>query len=71
MFRNQIPELPNFAAVDYAPVKADLTNAVPHLYPSSSPQGWGLTFMVTGGERNWSLTRDCALGWAPELLVVV
>jgi CubicO group peptidase (beta-lactamase class C family) len=49
MFRNQIPILTNFAAQAIPASKPDLTNAIGHLYPSSTPQGWGLTFMRTGG----------------------
>jgi CubicO group peptidase (beta-lactamase class C family) len=49
MFRNQIPNFPDFAAQRIPPSKPDLTNAIAHLYPSSTPQGWGLTFMLTGG----------------------
>jgi CubicO group peptidase (beta-lactamase class C family) len=49
MFRNQIPEFPKFATNGIPPAKADLTNEIPNLYPSSTPQGWGLTFMLTGG----------------------
>ncbi|GIK00368.1 hypothetical protein Aspvir_004391 [Aspergillus viridinutans] len=49
MFRNQIPNLPNFAAQGIPPSKPDLTNAIAHLYPSPTPQGWGLPFMLTGG----------------------
>ncbi|PKX97003.1 serine hydrolase domain-containing protein [Aspergillus novofumigatus IBT 16806] len=49
MFRNQIPNLPNFAGQGISPSKPDLTNAISHPYPSSTPQGWGLTFMLTGG----------------------
>ncbi|GFF28573.1 uncharacterized protein Rv1367c/MT1414 [Aspergillus udagawae] len=49
MFRNQIPNLTNFAAQAIPASKPDLTNAIGHLYPSSTPQGWGLTFMQTGG----------------------
>ncbi|KAM4065839.1 beta-lactamase [Hirsutella rhossiliensis] len=33
------------------PKTPDLTNPVPHLYPTEAdlPQGWGLSFMLTGG----------------------
>ncbi|RLL95437.1 hypothetical protein CFD26_101177 [Aspergillus turcosus] len=54
MFRNQIPNLANFAAQPIPPSKPDLTNAIPHLYPSPTPQGWGLTFMLTGGHTGRS-----------------
>lgn len=49
MFRNQIPEFPHFGAQGIPASKPDLTNAIPLLYPSTTPQGWGLTFMLTGG----------------------
>lgn len=54
MFRNQIPNLPNFAAQGIPPSKPDLTNEIAHLYPSPTPQGWGLTFMLTGGSTGRS-----------------
>ncbi|KAF7156084.1 hypothetical protein CNMCM5623_009226 [Aspergillus felis] len=54
MFRNQIPNIPNFAAQGIPASKRDLTNAITHLYPSSTPQGWGLTFMLTGGHTGRS-----------------
>jgi CubicO group peptidase (beta-lactamase class C family) len=50
MFRNQIPHTPDFATQGIPPSKADLTNPIPNLYPSNgTEQGWGLTFMLTGG----------------------
>jgi len=50
MFRNQIPEFPNFGAQGIPPSKPDLTNPIPNLYPSNgTTQGWGLTFMLSGG----------------------
>lgn len=49
MFRNQISEFPHFGTQGIPASKADLTNAIPDIYPSSTPQGWGLTFMITGG----------------------
>ncbi|KAE8383166.1 beta-lactamase/transpeptidase-like protein [Aspergillus bertholletiae] len=49
MFENHIPQFPNFAAQAIPAAKADLTNPIPHLYPSTTPQGWGLTCMLTGG----------------------
>ncbi|KAK2780928.1 hypothetical protein FQN53_000880 [Emmonsiellopsis sp. PD_33] len=49
MFRNQIPQFPNFGTQGIPDAKPDLTNPIPTLYPSSTPQGWGLTFMLTGG----------------------
>lgn len=49
MFRNQIPEFPNFGRQGIPDAKPELTNPIPDLYPSDGPQGWGLTFMLTGG----------------------
>ncbi|KAF5862166.1 hypothetical protein ETB97_012063 [Aspergillus alliaceus] len=49
MFQNQIPQFPQFASQEIPPSKADLTNRIPHLYPSTTPQGWGFTCMLTGG----------------------
>lgn len=49
MFRNQIAEFPNFGTQAIPDSKPDLTNPIPCLYPSPTPQGWGLTFMLTGG----------------------
>ncbi|KAL2011493.1 hypothetical protein VTN00DRAFT_4211 [Thermoascus crustaceus] len=51
MFRNQIPEFPNFATQGIPASKPDLTNPIPNLYPApqGGTQGWGLTFMLTGG----------------------
>lgn len=54
MFRNQIPEFPNFGSQGIPASKADLTNYIPELYPSPSPQGWGLSFMLTGGQTGRS-----------------
>ncbi|KAF2454998.1 beta-lactamase family protein [Lineolata rhizophorae] len=55
MFRNQISKFPNFGTQGIPPSKPDLTNPIPNLYPSSTPQGWGLTFMLTGGATGRSL----------------
>ncbi|KAK9454025.1 beta-lactamase family protein [Dipodascopsis uninucleata] len=51
MFRNQIPNFPNFGRKGIPDAKPELTNAIPDVYPLSgnAPQGWGLTFMLTGG----------------------
>jgi hypothetical protein len=48
MFKNQIPEFPNFGTQGIPPAKADLTNPIPSLYPGEK-QGWGLTFMLSDG----------------------
>ncbi|KAK3177520.1 hypothetical protein K4F52_009718 [Lecanicillium sp. MT-2017a] len=51
MFKNQIPDFPQFGRQNIPASKPDLTNAVPDLYPTerNSPQGWGLSMMITGG----------------------
>ncbi|OCK81838.1 beta-lactamase family protein [Lepidopterella palustris CBS 459.81] len=56
MFRNQIPEFPNFARQGIPPAKPHLTNPIPEIYPvpGDGPQGWGLTFMLTGGSTGRS-----------------
>ncbi|KAI0164269.1 beta-lactamase family protein [Hypoxylon sp. FL1284] len=50
MFTNQIPQLPNFGRQGIPAAKPDLTNPLPDLYPieGAPPQGWGLSFMLTG-----------------------
>ena len=63
MFRNQIPEFPNFGTQFIPDSKPDLTNPVPLLYPSSE-QGWGLTFMLTGGPSGRSPTTGHWTGLA-------
>ncbi|EAW12650.1 serine hydrolase domain-containing protein [Aspergillus clavatus NRRL 1] len=55
MFRNQIPQFPEFAAQGFPAAKPAWTNAIPHLYPSSTAQGWGLSFMLSGGATGRSL----------------
>lgn len=49
MFTNQIRQFPNFGRQGVPAAKPDLTNPVPDLYPEGpdTPQGWGLTFMLT------------------------
>ncbi|KAJ8111000.1 hypothetical protein ONZ43_g5731 [Nemania bipapillata] len=51
MFKNSIPEFPNFARQGIPAAKPDLTNPLPELYPvpGNPPQGWGLTFMLSNG----------------------
>lgn len=50
MFTNQLPQFPQFGRQGIADAKPDLTNPLPDLYPiqGNPPQGWGLTFMLTG-----------------------
>lgn len=51
MFRNQIPEFPNYSRQSIPASKPDLTLAIPQLYPveGDPPQGWGITFMQSMG----------------------
>jgi len=51
MFKNQIPEFPNFGRQGMGAAKPDLTNEAPEFYPvaDNAPQGWGLTFMLSNG----------------------
>ncbi|KAL7623282.1 hypothetical protein AAE478_006963 [Parahypoxylon ruwenzoriense] len=50
MFTNQIPQFPEHGRQGIPAAKPDQTNPIPDLYPipSRPPQGWGLTFMITG-----------------------
>jgi hypothetical protein len=68
MFRNQIPEFPDFGRQGIPDSKKWLTNALPDLYPvaNSEPQGWGLTFMLSAsatgrspGAAYWSGLPNC------------
>ncbi|OLN97850.1 Acyltransferase LovD 3 [Colletotrichum chlorophyti] len=63
MFTNQIPHLPNFSKKGVEAAKPDLTNELSELYPvpDDRPQGWGLTFMITGGTTGRS---DSTAWWA-------
>lgn len=58
MFTNQIPKFPDFGRNGIPAAKPDLTNAIPEIYPvpGNGPQGWGLTFMLTGGATGRSST---------------
>ncbi|TKA32527.1 hypothetical protein B0A50_01635 [Salinomyces thailandicus] len=49
MFKNQIPNMPDFARNPIPAAKAEQTNPAPELYPQEGnpPQGWGLSFMMT------------------------
>ncbi|KAL1959935.1 hypothetical protein VTO42DRAFT_603 [Malbranchea cinnamomea] len=59
MFKNQIPEFPNFGRQSIPAAKPDLTNPIQVLYPGDGPQGWGLTFMICGGATG----RSEGTGW--------
>ncbi|RMZ91876.1 hypothetical protein DV736_g914, partial [Chaetothyriales sp. CBS 134916] len=48
MFKNQIPQFPEFGRQGIVAAKPDFTNPVPDLYPGKH-QGWGLTFMLSDG----------------------
>lgn len=49
MFKNQIPQFPDFGRKAIPAAKPEFTNPIPELYPqpAEQPQGWGLTFMLT------------------------
>lgn len=51
MYKNQIPQFPNFSRQGIPAAKPDITNPIPELYPleDNAPQGWGLTFMLSNG----------------------
>jgi len=51
MFTNQMPEFPHFGSQGIPAAKPWLTNPLPNLYPAPKEdvQGWGLTFMLSGG----------------------
>ncbi|KAI8963744.1 beta-lactamase family protein [Daldinia sp. FL1419] len=65
MFTNQIPEFPDFGRQGIAAAKPHLTNSATDLYPipGNPPQGWGLTFMLSGA--NPATGRSAKTGfWA-------
>lgn len=49
MFKNQIPQFPDFARAGIPAAKPEYTNPAPELYPQEGnpAQGWGITFMIT------------------------
>ncbi|OAA70443.1 Beta-lactamase-type transpeptidase fold domain containing protein [Cordyceps fumosorosea ARSEF 2679] len=52
MFTNHIPQFPDFGRQGLAAAKPELTNPAPCLDPGAAPdapQGWGLSFMLSGG----------------------
>jgi hypothetical protein len=68
MFRNQIPQLPDFAREPLPAAKKWLTNPIPDLHPAHNGevQGYGLSFMLTGsatgrtaGSAYWSGLSNC------------
>lgn len=63
IFKNQIPEMPNFGRKLIPDVMPHLTNPIPELYaqPHDQPQGWGLTFMLT--IHKGVTGRGASTGW--------
>ncbi|ETS77279.1 hypothetical protein PFICI_11153 [Pestalotiopsis fici W106-1] len=49
MWKNQVPDLPNFARQGIPAAKSEQTNPIPELYPQEGnpPQGHGISFMLT------------------------
>lgn len=49
MFKNGVPQFPDFGRQPIAAAKPDQTNPLPEIYPQpgNPPQGWGLTFFIT------------------------
>lgn len=76
MFKNQIPEFPEFARQAIPASKPDLTNPIPEIYPlpGNPPQGWGLTFMLSNGgatgrsrsTAHWAGLANCFWWCDPE-----
>ncbi|KAJ5097487.1 beta-lactamase/transpeptidase-like protein [Penicillium angulare] len=59
MFRNQLEKWPNFARRHLPAVKPDLVYPAGALYPpceAPTPQGWGLSFMISPGPTGRSNT---------------
>lgn len=61
MFTNQIPQFPQFGRQGGTTAKPELANPMPDLYPTAgnTPQGWGLSCMLTGGATG----RSKSTGW--------
>jgi CubicO group peptidase (beta-lactamase class C family) len=50
MYTNQIPQFPDFGRQFVPAAKPHLTNPCGDIYPNDNkPQGYGLSFMITGG----------------------
>ncbi|QYT03301.1 Beta-lactamase class C [Trichoderma simmonsii] len=64
MFRNQIPQFPNFSRQSIPAAKPELTNAIDELYAvqGGAPQGWGLTFMMANS--NGTGRSKATVHWA-------
>jgi CubicO group peptidase (beta-lactamase class C family) len=58
MFRNQIPHLPSLTEKPFPDAKPELTNASVGAYPTveGDRQGWGLSFLISGGNSGRSLS---------------
>lgn len=69
MFRNQIPQFPNYSRRPVISAKQDLSNSVSELYPVSGdpPQGWGLTFMLSNGGATGRSTGTAHWAGLPNL----
>jgi CubicO group peptidase (beta-lactamase class C family) len=64
MFTNQLPHQPDFARRSLPAVKPELVYPAEELYPlcqPSSPQGWGLSFMISPGVTGRS---DTTVHWS-------
>jgi CubicO group peptidase (beta-lactamase class C family) len=63
MFTNQIPQFPQFGRQGIAAAKPLITNPITDMYPmpGNPPQGWGLSFMLNGGQTGRS---DSTAWWA-------
>ncbi|KAI0195036.1 beta-lactamase family protein [Astrocystis sublimbata] len=61
MFKNSIPDFPNFGRQGIPAAKPDLTHPLPDLYPVAGdpPQGWGLTFMLSNGGATGRSKQTC------------
>lgn len=76
MFKNQIPDFPNFGRQQIPASKPDLTNPLPEIHPvpGDPPQGWGLTFMLSNGgstgrsqsTAHWAGLANCFWWCDPE-----
>lgn len=71
MFKNQIPDFPNFGRQGIPAAKPDLTNPAPDIYPvaGNAPQGWGLTFMLSNGGHTGRSRRTGHCRSIPNLIL--
>ncbi|WPB03802.1 uncharacterized protein RHO25_008446 [Cercospora beticola] len=63
MWKNQIPQWPDFARQGIPDAKKEQTNPIPQLYPQDGnpPQGWGLSMMLT--QEPGATGRGRNTGW--------